>query len=118
MGTIETLLDKGSIQLQGFVKNKIADYIYKLVKERNNTIIGALIFECRKQDGFHSDSTSVYVIDRNAHFRPICRKSFEKNLLICTSKDDYTKVKSLHKLKVCPMLETEYQELKQLGLIK
>lgn len=116
MNAIDILLDKGSVQLSGLVKDKIADAIYKLVCKRNNEILGALVFETRKADGFHSDSTSVYIVNRNASFRPSCKESFNHNLAICSSKEDYSLFRSLKKLGVCPMLESEYQELKKLGL--
>lgn len=117
MNTIDVLLSKGSVQLSGLVKDKIADVVYKLVCMKKNTILAALIFETRKVDGFHSDSTSVYIINRNAAFRPACKESFNKNLAICANKQDYSLFRSLPKLGVCPMRESEYQELHAMGLV-
>lgn len=116
MNTVEILLSKGSVQLSGLVKDKIADAVYKLVCMKNNTILAALIFETRKADGFHSDSTSVYITARDATFRPICRESFNKNLVVCSSDRDYALYKSLTKLGVCPMREDEYRQLHAMGL--
>lgn len=116
MNAIDILLDKGSVQLSGLVKDKIAHAIYKLVCKYNSEILGALVFETRKADGFHSDSTSVYIVNRNATFRPACRESFNSNLAICSSKEDYSLFRSLNKLGVCPMRENEYQELHAMGL--
>lgn len=118
MNAVDILLGKGSVQLSGLVKDKISDALYHLVCQKASTILGILVFETRKVDGFHSDSTSIYIVDRHATFRPECKESFGKNLAICASGIDYARFRSLEKLGVCPMREDEYQELRSLGVIK
>ena len=117
MNAIEILLDKGSVQLDGLVKDKIVPVIADLVKENIDWLICAYIFECRKEDGFHSDSTSIYLVEQDASFRPICDEKYGKAVAVCVTNANSALFRSLPTLAVCPMRESEYQELHQMGLI-
>lgn len=116
MNAIDILMDKGSVQLSGLVKDKIIPAIAELVKENLDWLIGAYIFECRKEDGFHSDSTSVYLVEEGASFRPICNEKYGKAAAVCVTDTNRALFRSLPTLGVCPMLESEYQELHAMGL--
>lgn len=115
MNAIDILLDRGSVQLNGLVKDRIIPAMIQLIKE-NDWLIGAYIFETRKEDGFHSDSTSIYVVDEDASFRPICHEKYGKAALVCVKDVNRKLFKSLPTLGVCPMRESEYQELHAMGL--
>ena len=115
---IEILLDKGSVQLNGLVKDKITPAIISLIKENADWLLAAYIFETRKADGFHSDSTSIYIVEEKASFRPICNQKYGKATLVCIGDANRAIFNSLRTLAVCPMMEKEYQELRSLGIIK
>lgn len=115
---IDILLDRGSVQLNGLVKDRIIPVIINLMKDNLDWLIGAYIFETRKVDGFHSDSTSIYIVEEGATFRPICNEKYGKAAAVCITESNKAIFRSLRTLGVCPMRESEYQELKSLGLIK
>ena len=115
MNAIDILLDRGSVQLRGLVKDKIIPAMVELIK-REDWLIGAYIFETRKADGFHSDSTSIYVVEEGASFRPICREKYGKAAAVCVTEANKALFRSLPTLGICPMLESEYQELHAMGL--
>ena len=115
MNTVEILLSKGSVQLSGLVKDRIIPAVIQLVKN-NDWLIGAYIFETRKEDGFHSDSTSIYVVEEGASFRPICHEKYGKAAAVCVTDVNRALFRSLPTLCVCPMRESEYQELHAMGL--
>jgi len=116
MNAIDILLDKGSVQLNGLVKEQIIPLIIDLVKKNSDWLIGAYIFETRKEDGFHRDSTSIYIVEEGASFRPICNEKYGKAAAVCITDVNRALFRSLPTLGVCPMLESEYQELHAMGL--
>lgn len=116
MNAIDILLDKGSVQLNGLVKDRIIPAIIKLIKDNDDWLIGAYIFETRKEDGFHSDSTSIYVVEEGASFRPICHEKYGKAAAVCVTNVNRALFRSLPTLGVCPMRESEYRELHAMGL--
>ncbi len=115
MNAIDILLDRGSVQLNGLVKDRIIPAIIQLIKD-NDWLIGAYIFETRKEDGFHSDSTSIYVVEEDASFRPICHEKYGKAAAVCVTDVNRALFRSLPTLSVCLMRESEYQELHAMGL--
>ena len=115
MTAIDILFDKGSVEFSGLVMDKVLPVIGKLVKSNNDWLLAAYIFECRKADGFHKDTTSVYIVERDAVCRPICHKTSSTSYNIVRPIDSST-YHNLREMEVCPMLESEYQELCQMGL--
>ena len=116
MNAIDILFDKGSVEFPGLVIDKVLPIIGKLVKNNNDWLLAAYIFECRKTDGFHKDTTSVYIVERDAICRPICHRASSKAYNVVRSVDSPI-YHGLREMEVCPMLEKEYQELHQMGLI-
>ena len=116
MNVVDILLDKGSVRLNGLVKDQIIPAIKKVVSDNLDWLCGAYIFETRKADGFHSDSTSVYIVENNAIFRPICNEKYGQAVCVCMTDANKALFRSLKTLSVCPMREMEYQQLHSMGL--
>ena len=117
MNAIDILFDKGSVELPGLVKERLIPVMIEIVKENLDWITGVYIFECRKEDGFHRDSTSMYLVEDGASFRPICREKYGRDAAICVTDTNKALFHSLPTLGVCPMRESEYQEFHSMGLV-
>ena len=113
---IDVLLNKGRVELKGLIKDQMIPAVRRVINDNKDWILGAYIFETRKEDGFHLDSTSIYIVEHGATFRPDCSEKYgdAAAVYLPENRDEF---RSLKTLGVAPMKEEEYQKLHEMNLV-
>lgn len=102
------LLHKGHVEIAGLYADALFEELKQMLKE-DSSILAILVFECHESQGFARNTTTIYIVDRNATFRPTCNIAMKRMTLIQHSCAAI--FKSLHPLAVLPMTKEEKEDL-------
>jgi hypothetical protein len=111
MTALQQLLTKGELQIEGLFLDRMCLTMLNLLNEHPE-FQGALVYEAKKEDGFHIDSTNVHLIAVGALFQPWF--DGDETYLVTRTEDDYNHICSLTPLEVKPMTQEEFETLKSI----
>lgn len=110
MNALEYLLENGEVQIDGLFLDRMCLTMFDLL-DKHPEIQGILVYEAKKEDGFHIDSTNAHLINFNASFQPW----FDGDAsLVTRTHEDYEHICSLTRLEVKPMTQEEFETIKSI----